>query len=144
VSDALSMSVTGIDALDKALLELEGKLAKKVVTQAMRKTMKGMKRKVEELAPVGEGPGEHGSFADNVKIKSGPRKKYVTSIEIQVGDQPGEGKGNYWVPMVEYGTSKQPPQHKTLKAFDEDKARCLDDFAKEVLAGLEKLVAEAR
>jgi HK97 gp10 family phage protein len=134
----LDMTITGFEKLDKALLELEPKLAKKVLTKSMRDALKPVKKRVEQNEPKGEGPGEHGSLK-KTKIKAGPRRKYSYSLEIQLGDVDDV----YWAPMVEYGTSTQPAQHTMLKAFDETKAKALDDLATAILKGLEKLVAEA-
>jgi HK97 gp10 family phage protein len=126
----VEFSLKGIPEVEKALLDLEKKPAKKLLVQGMRAAMRPMKDAVKANVPV-----VSGDMQRAVKIRALPRSRTSFGVTVQIGEKDFVGK-QYYSAMVEFGTSKQPPQGNLRKAFDEthDKAiKTFEDFMRQGL-----------
>lgn len=134
--------ITGIKEIDEALKELEPKLQKKVLRQAMRKSLKPVRDAVENQAPIGE----TGELAENVKIKAGKRKKDTIRLNVQVGA--GDFTGDqYYASFVEFGhkvgsrklgdkRQEVPPDDFMKRGFDQTKNEARDTCLQLIKDGL--------
>jgi HK97 gp10 family phage protein len=139
-----TFKITGIKELDTALKQLEPKLQKKVLRQAMRESLKPVRSAVKAEAPVGE----TGDLAKSVKIKSGKRKKDTIRLNVQIGA--GDFKGaTYYAAFVEYGhhigsrklgdaRTLQPANDYMKRAFDQTKEQARETARRLILAGIER------
>lgn len=125
--------VTGLREIDRALKELEPKLGKKVIRQAMRKAMKPVKAAVEQNAPVGE----TGLLASSVKIKAAKKSRKSFGMDVRIGEQDWVGD-TWYAAAQEYGTSRMAGSGFMRKAFDEqgDEAKAI--ALREIVAGLNR------
>jgi len=131
-----SVKVTGGKQIEKALKELEPKLAKKVVRKACRDGAKVLKEEIEKTAPQ-----DTGALAASVKIKTKFRKG-IASATAEIGE--GNFKGEtFYAAMVEFGTSKQPPQGYMQQAFDNKKEQVAKQTEDAIRQGIDKIVKDS-
>lgn len=112
-------NLKGLPEVEKALLALDKKVGKKLLTQAMRAAMKPMKAAVQADVPV-----VSGDMKRAVRIKALPRSRTSFGVSVQIGDKDFQGK-TFYAAMVEYGTSKQAPQGNLRRAFDATQAQSI-------------------
>lgn len=127
------MIVTGLKEIDRALRELEPKIGKKVIRQAMRKSMKPVKTAVEQNAPVGE----TGLLAASVKIRAAKKSRKSFGIDVTIGEKDWVGK-TWYAAAVEYGTSRMEGRGFMRKAFDESGDEAKGIAIRSILEGLER------
>ena len=120
----------GIAAVEKALLDLDKKVGKKLLVKAMRDSMKPMKDAVKADVPV-----VSGDMLKAVKIRAMPRPRTSFGVSVQIGDKDFQGQ-TYYAAMVEFGTSKQPPQGNLRRAFDSTKDQSIQIAIKSLKQGL--------
>lgn len=130
--------VTGDKALDRALRTLEPRVARKVVRQAMRAAMKGMKTAIESTAPVGD----TGALAASVKIRAGRRSRGKMSILVGLEDTTFQGE-RYYAAFVEYGTADMPGQGYMREALDTRGEIARQDAMRRIRDGIEREAAAA-
>ena len=99
-----TFQLTGVEDVDKALREMEFKLAGKAVRKATRAGAKVFAARVKELAPV-----DTGLLEESIKVRSLPRKmtrRGAIGHSIQAGaTQASEGLP-FYARFIEFGTEK--------------------------------------
>lgn len=126
----VEFSLKGIPEVEKALLDLDKKVSKKLLLQGMRAAMKPMKEAVKSNVPV-----QSGDMQRAVKIRALPRSRTSFGVTVQIGEKDFVGK-TWYAAVVEFGSSKQPPQGNLRRAFDEtdDQAvKIFEDFMRQGL-----------
>src|SRR4051794_5781842 len=117
--------IDGAKEIKKAFRELEPKLARKVIRQAIRKSMKPVLAAVKRNTPVGSGshsPGTRhapGDLRKMVKLRaSKKRKRGVIGLTVNISDN---RQGNtYYGAFVNFGTKGKraiKPRHFVEKAY---------------------------
>ena len=97
----LFLTILGRKPIDRAFQELPKRVAKKVVTQAMRRAMKPVATQVRANAPV-----QTGATKGAVKVRAAKRSRKGFGINVQIGE--GDFKGDtFAAAFVEYGTQKR-------------------------------------
>jgi HK97 gp10 family phage protein len=105
--------LTGVKEIDRALRQLERKMAAKVVRQAINKALKPIEARVKELAPV-----ESGQLRDSLKVRAMPYKKGRIAFEVRTAK--GDFKGDqFYGAFQEYGTSRQPARPYMRPTYDQ-------------------------
>lgn len=102
------ITIQGQRKLTRKLNNLEPKVAKKVVRQAMRAAMKPMHATFKANLPVGE----TGNLKRSAKLRAARRSRKGFGIVV-IATGPGVGG-------IEYGDSNQPPQAPGRRAFDSE------------------------
>lgn len=123
--------LTGIEAVLNELLKLDAKVSKKGLRQAMRAGMQPMKAALKAAVPV-----HTGKTRSAVRIKATKRSRTGFGVMVSIGEKDYVGK-TFYAAMVEFGTSKQPPQGYMRKAFDATQAESIktaEDFLRSFLA----------
>lgn len=125
--------ITGIKEIDKALSELEPKLAKKIIRKTLRDSAKIVREEVKQTAPF-----ETGELKAAVKVKAGRRRRNSISVQVQIGE--GDFKGQtYYASFLEYGTKDIEPLGFMRKALDNKEDEVREKAKASILQGLEKL-----
>lgn len=122
--------LTGIKEIDAALADMEKKVAKKLLKDAMKASMKPMLAAAKAAVPV-----ETGTLKRYVKLRTAKRSRNSFGFTIGVGEKDFQGKAWYGA-AVEYGTSKQEPKGYLRKAFDENKESAIRLAQQQIKAGL--------
>jgi HK97 gp10 family phage protein len=115
------MSMTGDKEIDRKLVDLEAKLARKYIRQALRKSLKPLLALVKELAPE-----DTGKLREAIRIVPGRRKRNFISMNVLVDSRlltdkpkPTEGAGPtdkppsanlYYAGFLEFGTARMEPR----------------------------------
>jgi len=93
----MEVEMRGFKELEKSLLQLETKVAKKVVRQALRAGGKILLKAVKQKVPV-----DTGELKKNIKVKAGKRKKGQASIFVGTSEKNYSGP-YFYASFVEYG-----------------------------------------
>lgn len=141
--------ITGLKQVDRALKQLPDRVAKKVIRQAMRASMRPVKAAVVANAPV-----ESGATKRAVKLRAAKsRKKGKIAIEVRIGA--GDYQGDqYYAAFQEYGWrpgkrggprgAPVPGKHFMLHAFESTSASAKDAAISAILTGVEREVKASR
>lgn len=148
----LSVSVSGLAALDKALGNLPKATARNVVKRTLEKAAVPMVDEARRLAPIGDTGKLHDSIAVSSRVKNkvgmaeygaamraglgtaaarsalrqARRNSPGSGAFAQVFIGPSKGKGVLgYASAVEFGTVKMPPKPYMRPAWDATKDRCL-------------------
>lgn len=104
--------VTGVKDIDRRLKLLTPALQKKVVRQAVRKSLKPVAAAVKAEAPV-----RTGATKAAVKVRARKsRKRDEIALEVRIGE--GDFKGEqFYAAFNQFGTSRQPANPFMTRAF---------------------------
>lgn len=127
---SFKFEVTGIDEIDKALAEMEKKVAKKLLKDAMKASMKPMLAAARAAVPV-----ESGSLKKNIKLRTAKRSRTSFGFEIGVGEKDYSGEQFYGA-FQEFGTSRMEPKGFLRRAFDENKDAATQAAIQAIKSGL--------
>ena len=122
--------LTGIKEIDKALHEMEKKVAKKLLKDAMKSSMKPMLAAAKAAVPV-----KSGQLKRYVKLRAAKKSRTSFGYTIGVGESDFKGKAFYGA-FLEYGTSRQPPKGYLRRAFDENKESAIKIAMAHIKSGL--------
>ena len=115
-----NITVEGADKLEKALISLEPKIARKLVRRTLRNAAKPILALAKSLVPV-----RTGRLKKSLKIRAAKRRKGRYGVRIQTGTRDELGideKTPYYYPAaVEYGTNTSPAQSFMRAALDSKK-----------------------
>jgi HK97 gp10 family phage protein len=135
--------IDGVKEIKKAFRELEPKLARKVIRQAIRKGLKPVLAAVKRNTPVSSRPGSAaaghapGELRKMVKLRaSKKRKRGVIGLTVNISDN-RQGK-TYYGAFVNFGTKKIKPRHFVEKSYAETKDQAAAIAKREILAGIER------
>ncbi len=124
--------ITGIKQIDRAFRQLEPKLARKVIRQALRKSLKPVADEVKADSPV-----ETGLLRSAIKVRAGKRARGSISLVVIMGE--GDFKGEtFYGAFQEYGTSRMPGKNFMRRAFDSKSDAARAQIEAEILAGIER------
>lgn len=140
-----SAKITGIKEIDRALKELEPKLAKQAIRKGMREGLKIMLKRARVLAPVGPSrqangvDHKSGTLRKGIKIKSSRSRKGIR-IAILLAKESFKNDPFYGA-FQEEGAKKAriKPQHFLRKAFEETKNQVRDKTAAEIRSQIESI-----
>lgn len=88
--DSLKVKIEGAKELDKALSELEKKVARKLTRQSLRAGAKPIHKEAQSLAPA-----RSGKMRKAIKIKAGRSRRGTMSVLVQIGAKNFTGKEFY-------------------------------------------------
>lgn len=131
-----SIVVTGIKEIDRALKELEPKIQRKVLRQAMRSGMKLVLQDALMRVPV-----LTGLLKKNIKLRAMKRKRNRQGLQVQVRSDEGLVKVSkagtrYFIPAaVEFGHGTVPPHPFMRPAYDLRGPEARDTTMHELLEG---------
>jgi HK97 gp10 family phage protein len=131
-----SIVVTGVKEIDRALKELEPKIQRKVLRQAMRSGMKLVYQEAVQRVPI-----LSGLLKKNVKLRAMKRSRNRQGLLVQIKSDPGFYKtskaGNVaWYPAaVEFGHGTVPPHPFMRPAYDIKGPEARDTTMRELLEG---------
>ena len=149
--------LTGIKEIDAKLKQLEPRIAKKVIRQAMRKAMGPVKSAVQEIERTG--PMATGATAAAVKIRAGKSKKRgLIALQVRIGKGDYQGDQYYaafgefgWKtgkrgrmtdsPSVEQNRRLIPGHHRMEQAFNRTKDTARDEAIVLIGEGAEREIA---
>jgi len=151
------MVLTGFDGLDRQLLNLERKVAKKIVRKATREAAKVTLRKVKENASSMVGGNMGGLLSKYAKVIVFKHQRRG-SYGVQIGMKPGvpqfdhwpagsssnlsnrksTGKKSYIPAAIEYGHGNARPIPFIRSAFQSTKAKSVHVLGKELKEGIER------
>ncbi|GAJ04189.1 unnamed protein product [marine sediment metagenome] len=123
----MSITITGIKEIDKKLLSLEPKLAKKILRSSMRKVAKKVRGDIDF-------PTDEGDLKRNVKIRAGPRSRSSIMMDIRsTEDIP-------YASFQEYGTKHIEGKGFMRESFEKNKEWAKKQMQDEILAGIQKIM----
>lgn len=129
----LTYRVEGIKEIQRAYRELPGRVAKKVVRQAVRAGIKVVAAEARALAPDASG-----FLKSRIKVRASlKRRRGMVAFEIRIGDKDFTGK-SYYGAMVEFGTKKQEGQHFLERALENKKAEASSLMISMIRDGIER------
>ena len=145
-----TISITGLAELEKNLLAFPDKIAKRILSGAIRAGAVVIQKEARNLAPVSDAPHKLGKGSKaviinpghlkrNIKVRLAPRKSRTVPIEYWVYVS---GKAWYWK-FVEFGTSKMSGQPFMRPAFDGNKAEALERIKEYLAARIDKEAAKS-
>lgn len=127
-----SFKIDGVNEIQRAFRELEPKLAKKVIRQAIRKGLKPVLAAARRNAPS-----KSGALRKLIKIKAAAkRRRGVISLTVNIAGN-RQGKAFYGA-FNEYGTSRIKARHFMAAAFEETKVQAAEIAKREILDGIER------
>jgi HK97 gp10 family phage protein len=131
-----SIVVTGVKEIDRALKELEPKIQRKVLRQAMRSGMKLVMQDALMRVPV-----LTGLLKRNIKLRAMKRSRNRVGLLVQIKSDPGFVKMSkagvrYFTPAaVEFGHGTVPPHPFMRPAYDLRGPEARDTTMHELLEG---------
>lgn len=129
------VEVTGFKELEHALAELPKAVAKSVLRTALKKAGQPVVDAAQSLAPR-----DTGKLAESIEIKTSlsrrqrRRRQKAGDVEQFIGPSTKAPHGH----LVEFGTVKMAPRPFLRPAWDANKDRVLELFAKEMWTAIEK------
>lgn len=127
--------VKGVKEVQRAFLELEPKVARKVVRQALRKAVKPIQAAAKADAPV-----KSGKLKKAIKVRAMRRKKGRIGVLAIIGK--GDFQGETWYGSVqEFGARKRRrirAKHFMKKAYESKKAQAAAIAEAEIGPGIER------
>jgi hypothetical protein len=158
---ASGIKIDGLNALKRAMAELEPKVARRVVKQAMKRAMQPIADAIKSAVPVLSGKLRK---SVRIRVSKGPRGagRKVQAMAVLVGASGKRGdkeKGivrPWWAYLIEQGwttgkrvrsggkvvgrigkQTKVPGKHIVRQQMRAHEARALEQVAAEILAGIE-------
>lgn len=154
----VSFSIVGAKEVKRAFRELEPKLARKVIRQAIRKGLKPVLTAARRNAPVSHPGGKTGVGRDSqgrfvslaresghspgelrksIKLRaSRKRKRGVIGMTVSVSAKnPG---AKFYGAFVDLGTKKIKARNFMRHAYEQNKAQAQEIARREILAGIER------
>jgi len=125
-------TINGEAELTAALKSLEPKIAKRLMTKAMRPAAQIIRHEIQARSPI-----KSGQLKRSFKIRAMPRSRKRFGIEIRSEEK--DFKGTFITAFQEYGTSKMPARPFMQPAFEATK----DQAHAKLVEGLKQLVDEA-
>ena len=138
MSSFVSISVLGDKKLQKKLKQLDIKLQKKIVRNAINRAILPVRNKAKALAPV-----DSGLLKRSIKRKTGV-KKGIARARIITGTRfdlniPFDAKG-YYPAAIEYGTQDQPARSFMRAAITALRSHVLKKTGDYIDAGIKKSI----
>lgn len=131
------MIVTGIDEIDRRLKDLEPKLQRKVIRQAMREGMKLVRDEAKRNAPV-----RTGMLRRAIKVRGATKpRRGVVQVEVRVGEGDFKGK-TFYAAFVEYGSKDAPGRHYMLNSYVHAGPQAKQAAIAAILRGIDQIVKE--
>lgn len=141
----VAFTISGLGSAQRALNALPPAIEKKVIRQAIRKSLRPVKLAVEQEAPKGE----TGLLADSVKIRAVKKRKrgrIALQVRIAEGDFLGE---TYYAAMVEFGhalrdvprgpeVGRVPADPFMERAFDRTAKPAREEAIREIKLGVDR------
>lgn len=125
--------VTGLKSIDRAIGQIEPRLMKKVLRQALRSAMKPVAEQVQANAPVGE----TGGLKSGITLRAGKRtRKGRISVVVRAFTPQAVAK--------EYGNVRVAAAPFMRPALDEVGPGARDQFERDALRGIARVVDELR
>lgn len=144
---ATDIRVDGLADLEKTLLELEGRVATRVVRGALRKGGKIVAESAKSKVPVDTGALREsiGTIARKGKGKNfqtlfvAPREKNKSALAIANTFRDPPIKGIFYAHIVEQGYGRQNPQPFLRPALDENANAVVEEFATELRKAINRV-----
>lgn len=146
-----TISVTGLADLEKRLLAFPDRIAKNILSGAMRAGAVEIQREARQKAPVSSAPHhlgkkgqksytliEPGTLKKSIRVRLAPRKSRTVPIEYWVYVS---SKIYYWK-FVEFGTPKMSAQPFMRPAFESKKEAAVERVREYLAARIEKEAAK--
>lgn len=128
--------ITGIAEIDRALRELEPKIAKKVLRQACRKALKPVKDAAQANAPV-----KSGQVKKAIKVKAGKRRRDQIRLDVTIGAGDFVGK-QFYGSFLEFGTESIEAREFLRRAYESQQEQARRIAQAEILKGIEREAAK--
>lgn len=128
---AVSGTIEGFDKVFKRLKELEPKVAKKVLRQALRAGAKIIQTRAKANAPV-----LTGQTKKAIKIRAGKRSRGSVGVNVSIGARDYVGD-QFYAAFHEYGTSKMQARPFMRPAYDSEKEKAAEVIQRKILEGIE-------
>lgn len=136
----LAVAVTGVPEIDRRLKQLEKKVQKKVITQAMRAGMKIIQKDVKARArKVFAGPGSKstGATVRGVKVRATKRSRKRFGIDVRINGGAYVDK-TFYAAFHEYGTRRMKARPIMAPSFRANGKAVRDEILRLTLAGVER------
>lgn len=140
----VSLKVSGLDAINKQLLELKAETAAKVLAAACRKAFQPVLWVARGLVPV-----DSGALRDSLKISTSKADEgdMIVSVGITVGKKQG-GKPGELAPstrwhFIELGTARIPASPYLRPALDQNADGVVAILKEELVQGIERAIKRA-
>lgn len=141
------ISITGLSDLEKKLADFPDKIARNILSGAIRAGAVVVQNEARKLAPVSDAAHwlgkkdsksrikvQPGTLKKNIKVRKAPRGKSTHSVEYWV-----YVSRRYWYwRFVEFGTSKMSSKPFMRPAFDAMKSAALERIRDYLAARIEK------
>ncbi len=136
MSIKMEMKITGVAELERKLLTLEPKLARKTLMGALRKGAKLFRARARELVPV-----DKGILKKSIRVRALKKRRFSHGVKVEAG---GKGKGGdaSHAYMVEGGTTHAPAQPYMRPAFDSEVAAAEKVIADDIARGVESIASK--
>lgn len=144
---------SGGKELEKALLEIEGKLRNKIARKAVRDAIKPLHARIKSAAPVDSGTLKKGIVIKTRKRGTTLTGSVVASDKHWKPEPPKTKKGNkrakkqgkplFYASFYEFGTKHQPARPFMRPVFDSSKQSMLSSVSKNLNEGIQKAAREA-
>jgi len=132
----MNIKIEGAKELERKLLSMEPKLARKSVMRALRAGARPILARAKALVPA-----PTGALKKSLKIRALKKRRY--SHGVMVATSEGWFKGDeFYGAFVEFGTSKMPPHPFMRPAFDAEKKNAEQIIAAELRKGIEQVGKE--
>lgn len=141
----VTISITGLSDLEKALEAFPDKIARNILGGAIRAGAVVIQNEARQKAPQSAGPHkvgrkikgvivQPGHLRKNIKVRMAPRKSRTSPIEYWVYVSK---RAWYWK-FVEFGTKKMSAKQFMRPAFDSRKQEALERIKEYLAARIEK------
>lgn len=140
-----TISITGLSDLEKKLADFPDKIARNILSGAIRAGAVVIQKEARQLAPKSDAPHKLGKGSKAVEIQPGTLKK---SIKVRLAPRKSRERPiEYWVyvskktwywKFVEFGTSKMSQKPFMRPAFDAQKIAATEAIRAYLAARIEK------
>lgn len=128
-----TITIKGADEIQRLLSELEPKLQRKVIRQALRKAAKPI-----QSAAKADAPTKTGRLRKAIKIRAAKRKKGTIGINVAIADRDFTG-AKFYGAFENYGTSRGIEQRRFMnRAADSEGPRSAESAQLEIAAGIDR------
>ena len=134
---SVTVKLTGLDELDRAVKKLPQRLQRRVLNTALRASGRVIQKRAKSLAPV-----KSGVLRRSIVVRTGKARKGSATVFVTTTKGKGEKNDAWYAHLVEFGTKLVRARPFLRPAFDETQKEQLDAIGQTLAAGIIKETAK--
>lgn len=137
MSDGVTVTLTGLKELDRAVKKLPKGMQRRVLNNALRAGGRVIQKKAKALVPV-----KTGTLKRSIVVRTGKAKQGAATVFVTTTSGKGEKNDAWYSHIVEFGGKRVRKQPFLRPAFDETHKEQLDAMGEALAQGIIKETAK--